>query len=271
MNKPSANFLCALPQQEHRYYQTYFHIDAGYVWGDGMDASTKANFFADMTAVFSKAGWEVEDPRGLSSCPTVHKGDSHLYCHPMQLSGPCERSLVDEVVSILSSAKTCTLRNVAIHDQVYDLTDVQYKNALDTVQADIEADIIAAFTTSRKDKYLSDSNSQIYNIANRYHIRTLDKNYGIRSDDIHIKYVEARFNDMVERGAIIRYADPVRGVMYRSATQMDRLMQDSEQLSQPPVKISFADRLRDAQVRAKAQQENQNIPRTQPGISYTRG
>ena len=212
------NFLNALPEQTRQYFKTHFRIESGYKWGEGMEPDQRDRFFSEMMDLFAKAGWEVYPPDRPSSCPTVRKGGSELYCHPMELSGPCEEHLQEEVHTLLNFAETCRLLSTEVKGQVYDISDEQYSKALESVKRDIEKEIIGAFRTKNKMQYYPGYYDKLDEVADRYHVKTLTRSLIISSDDPHIKYVKGVFQELLQQGKIICKANETHGKMYRAAT-----------------------------------------------------
>ena len=219
MAKVNENFLNALPAQEHEYFYTHFKIEAGYQWGSGMEANARDTFFDEMKALFSAAGWAVEEAKFSGSCPTVHKGGNRLYCHPMELSGPCVRTLHDEVTAIVAQANSCFLRQIETYKRVYDLSDEQYKEALDSVREDVERDLLKAFTTDRKDRYVNGCYTVLDDVSESYRVPTLKRTLGISSGDVHCQYISDVFQDLVKEGKILSRENARGGMAYRTAPE----------------------------------------------------
>ncbi len=247
MSKVNETFLNSLPAQNHIYYNTYFRIEAGYVWGSGMSKEDTLCFFEEMKQLFSKAGWSVEESGSSSGCPTVHKGGNHLYCHPMQLSGPCEPSLRPEVERLLTGAETCFLRSFDTYSQVYDVTDEQYQSALEAARKDIAADLMQAFRTEHKHQYIQGYYSIVDEVAEHYRVPTLDRSSGvICSDDVHIRYITGVFQDLTKEGKILYRESDRGGKQYRAATGPELLELARRQAANLNTKIQGAqDRIQD--------------------------
>lgn len=265
MSRISEAFLSAVPVQEHLYYNIHFSIDAGYVWDRGMSQAAADQFYNGMKETFSAAGWTVEYPRSNGGCPTFHKGGNALYCHPMELSGPCEPGLIDEVEALIKSSRVCHHRFTKVYDQIYDITNEQYQAALDSAKDHIEADLMAAFSTKRRNLYHHGSWPQLFEVAKRYCIPTLDRHLGISSDDIFVKHVQTVFDELVSAGKIIHKDDPTKGKLYRSATGPELLEKARKQA------VSLSGRIQNAQQRATDQNgPGRKAPR-EKGPSNERG
>ena len=218
MSNINDKFLKALPEQPRQYYKTHFTIESGYKWGEGMAPELRDRFFGEMIDLFSKAGWEVQPAERSSICPTVRKDGNELYCHPMELSGPCEEHLQEEVMTLLNFAENCQLVGVVVSDQVYSVSDEQYFQALNTVRGDIEKDLMSAFDTGSRMRFFPGYYDKVDDVAYHYYIKTLDRPTGISSDDPHMKYIHNVFHDLIQQGKIICKANDTHGKLYRTAT-----------------------------------------------------
>jgi len=257
MAKTNETFLNALPHQEHTYFKTYFRINAGYEWGYGMPKEKTECFENEMKELFSKAGWSIEESRSSAGCPTFHKGGNQLYCHPMELSGPCESAVCAEVETLLKSAETCDFLCTDCYGIVYDVSDKQYAEAMSAARQDIENDLLAAYSTGRKDKYIRGYYAAVDNISEKFYVPTLTRPVGvISSTDVHVQYVKDVFQDLVKEGKILSVDTERGGKAYRALTGPERLEMARKEA------ISLASRIQDAQSRA----DSQAIPKSSPEI-----
>ena len=220
---PNEKLINALPEQTEDFIHTRFNIEAGYKWGIGMPPDRMEAFNAEIKQLFAAAGWTIEDGRSSSIGPTVRYGKSSLYCHPMELSGPCEQKLYPMVTAILSLASTCNLQSIEKLGHVYDITDQEYCSALHTVRKDIEKDLLAAFRTQSKMQYTYGFYDKVDDVANRYRIPTTNSYIGTSSNDIQVKYTTQVFNDLVKEGKILCKENKDGKKMYRSITGSELL------------------------------------------------
>lgn len=212
------NLLKTLPEQTEEYIHTRFNIEAGYKWGSGMPQNQTEAFNEEIKQLFTTAGWTVEEGHSDSIGPTVRYGNSSLYCHPMELSGPCEQKLYPMITAILSLASTCSLQSIETLGPVYNLTDHEYRSILDHVRKDIEKDLLNAFRTKNKMEYINGCYQKINDVAMRYRIPTLNSYIGISSSDTQITYTTQVFDDLLQNGKILRKENNRGTAMYRSIT-----------------------------------------------------
>lgn len=241
MDEINKTLLANLPKQDHLYMKTHISIEAGYIWGKGIDEVLQDKFYSEMEKLFTDAGWTIEGSHFRGACPTFHKEKNKLYCHPSQLSGPLEPDLLSEVETLINKATTCKLRYSENYDQIYDMTDEQYKEALETCKKDIQKDIMEAFKTKRRNlyHYLYD----IDHVYRHYRIPTLTNYIGISSNDVYIKYINEVFESMVQSGDILPYKHPTKGTLYRTITKAEK-----EMLQTNP---SLMNKIQDAQSRTE--------------------
>lgn len=221
----SKKLLRELPEQTETYTHTRFNIEAGYKWGAGMPPDKMNDFFDEIKNLFSAAGWSINEGISPSIAPTVTYGSSSLYCHPMELSGPCEEKLYPVISAILEQASTCILLNIEKLGPVYKVTDQEYEQALSALRKDIEKDLLEAFQTPHPTKFLPGYYDKLTTVAEQYRIPTLKSYIGISSNDIHIKYTTQVFSDMLRNGKICCKEDAHGHKTYRSLTSSERLEQ----------------------------------------------
>lgn len=215
--------LKELPEQTEKYIHTRFNIEAGYRWGSGMPQNQMNQFYKEIKDLFTAAGWSVDE--GSRSCvaPTVRFGSSSLYCHPMELSGPCSPKLYPMVIDILSKATTCNLMNIETLEPVFNLSTQEYEKVLGALQKDIEKDLLEVFSTAHPMQYTSEYYDRLDSVAAHYRIPTLTSYIGVSSQDPHIRYISQAFNNLVREGKILCKENQYGHKMYRSITGAERL------------------------------------------------
>lgn len=197
----NTDMLSILPKQDKEYFNTYFRISSGYVWGEGLPPEQTEKFFSEMKKLFSNAGWEVQETKFSSGCPSVVKGKNSLYCHPMNLSGPCQPAVIPEVLSILANAKACRLCGFDTHQQIFDLSEEEYLSVLEQLKPQIEEDILTCF-------HIAEGENPVHKwmvldtIGEKYWIPTLNS-YLIRSsDDIAERFADDLICQLTKDGKL---------------------------------------------------------------------
>lgn len=190
--------------QEKEYRRISMELNSGYAWGSGMLPAAKERFHREMKELFTTAGWEYVAPAFDTASPSYRKGNSLLYCHPMELSGPCEASLMPEVAQLLEKVAHCTVLAYKDEGRVYDMTDEQYADILHGLRAEIEKDLLKAF--SAKDS-LSDS-ERCTSVMEKYRIMTLERTTNVLSSNCpYWKCVEETLKELIKQKKIIRKPD----------------------------------------------------------------
>lgn len=188
------------------YKNVYFRIKAGYKWGEGMEGKQKADFFAEIQSLFLKVGWNCEHPNLSGSCPSVHKGLSRLYCHPMNISGEVSESLIEEVRGILKNGTTFEHYCTDEYDTIYDMPDEVYQSYLDEKREQIKADVINAFITKRSNLYYNEYNAGevLAKVSKKWHIHRIQKGENWRQANmIESKFIGGIFQKLIDDGHIL--------------------------------------------------------------------
>ncbi len=142
----------------NEYVKVYFRIDAKHCQYpfntyDGYEDDRK-KFKQETEQLFQTIGWNVADEKFPPvSCATVTDGKSHLYLHPQNFSGEVLKNDVKKIANLLSSATTFKLRYVDLYDTVYDITDQEYGEYLNTQIMQIKKRIFEACKTPRTNKF----------------------------------------------------------------------------------------------------------------------
>lgn len=223
--KLNEKLLRELPEQTEKYIHTRFNIEAGYRWGSGMPMDKMNAFYDEIKDLFAAAGWTVKGGCPPTVAPTVYYESSSLYCHPMELSGPCEEKLYPIVSAILNQATTCSLQSIEKLGQVYKLSDHEYENALHSIRKDIEKDLLNAFKTTHPMEFISGYYNNLSTVAEQYRVPTLKSYIGLSSNDVQVKYITQVFNDMIKDGKILCKENNHGYKSYRSTTGAERLEQ----------------------------------------------
>jgi hypothetical protein len=141
------------------YVHVYFRINAGYVWGAGMDKDKVLSFDTEIVGILRGLGfdkWEDWPVRSMSgACPKGWRGVEHLYCHPMDLSGWVKAEAVPVIEEALKHGKTFTLRGIDRFKEAMNYTEEEYTRAMEAKRGELEGKLIEVFTTTRKNRYKS--------------------------------------------------------------------------------------------------------------------
>lgn len=188
------------------YQNVHFRIQAGYKWGEGMDKDKADAFYSEIKTLFEGANWIVKHQGGHGVCPTVQNGLSYLYCHPMDISGVVEKTIIDSVESVLKSGKTFRHYGTDVYDTIIDMSDAAYSEHLNRHLIDIRSDIIEAFKTKRSNLYISEYNigSVLSKVCGKWQIYRIQNGDKWRDKDgiVH-RIVSDLFSELVDIGLIV--------------------------------------------------------------------
>lgn len=189
------------PNKKENYRNLAISLYSGYEWGFGMLPAASNAFHNEMQALFTSSGWEYHAPHYSNTCPEYSKGNSHLYCHPLKISGPCEANLVDEVVFIVSKAKECSILEVEDKGRIYDVSEDNYLAALETLRPSIEQDLLTAFS----DPNIGSDYTCFEDVVRKYCVPTLDNQTAMMASTMpYWKYTNDVYNDLIAQNKIIK-------------------------------------------------------------------
>lgn len=185
-----------------KYFNTYFRISAGYVWGRGMNEEKMRLFYNEITLLFVNAGWGIQHVDSFSSCIYVIKGKTKLYVHPMELSGPCEEGLVEKVSALLSEGERWTLTRVDVYDELLDMNrDELMEHYRKEYAGKADSLLREGFRRKRGEKI--PISPTLFEIGGRIKVKTLEDHLCRSSMDPDQAFLRERFDSLVERGEIV--------------------------------------------------------------------
>ena len=193
--------LAALPADSKEYRNLSISLFSGYNWGFGMLPAASQSFHQEMGELFKEAGWEHHEPKFENACPEYSKGKSRLYCHPTQISGPCEKDLVSEVCQLVSKATTCMVTKAEDRGRIFDITQEQYNAALEILRPEIERDLLKEFSLSNRN---SDSDRHKV-VMMKYRVLTLQNHTDTLSSALpYWKFTEDVLADLIAQKKIVK-------------------------------------------------------------------
>lgn len=201
-----------------KYFEVYFRIKSAYQGYSGFenDEQSKA-FHEEVAATFASDGWEVIS--GKSSCysDTVKKDKQELYLHPMYFSGVICEDSIEHLHTLLSAPELSTFScyHVDVYDEYKDMTDEEYLSLLYAQENEIEAALLAACRTKRKNLYAIGSIAM--SVAKQFSVLRLGQRPGCNKEHIVVREV---FNRLTRTGAI-EVATTKSGVGYRTTLKKE--------------------------------------------------
>lgn len=178
-----------------RYFHVYFRIDTGYAWGRGLEKSKTLAFYKEIRDTFEKAGWAIEEHHPYETIDVIN-GKTRLYVHPMELSGPCEESLIPVVEALLVNRTTFTHYRTDRYNELLDLEGDALMAEYHKKDAETDARLLNAFRSP------DDAFYTVFDLAQKIRIPTLHDYLGFSSGEPAHVYARERFNTIVEKGLI---------------------------------------------------------------------
>lgn len=199
------------------YKHVYFRLNSGYVWGKGMNQDKTENFYSDILGLFAAEGWTIKETYRNGSGATVANGNSSLYIHPQEVSGYVTEELIPAVSAALEHG--CTFQHYAtdIYETAYNWTAQQYRGYLNSKRGDINAALLEAFKTPRRNLYKFDYNA-LPVVISKFHVQRLDGQNGHCTGDITEQVIRQMFTALVNTGKIDQ-GETKNGTAYRTAPQ----------------------------------------------------
>lgn len=209
-----------------------FHIEAGYIWGTGIKKERNKAFKDEIIQLFNEAGFEVKLTNSYSDCLTATKGYTSLYCHPMTLSGCCEKSQINEIETIISKANTFTHTKTEIYQEIYPYSIKQESEYYKLIFGDnIENQLLTSFATQSYNDYKS-KNDILDLIIDELKIETISNKYLFTSESPCYIYVHEIYDKMLAEGLLIEDSeteDDFYWKLCRSITDEELKLQKQKQ------------------------------------------
>lgn len=177
---------------------TYLRIhcnnyDRGWPSDRGQDA-----FKTESREILQTLGWKLLKGRD-GVCDTVTKDQQELYLHPMSFSGVVDEAEVPSLLEQLSAAKTFQCYHVDHYEEYTDLSDEEYRAALEAKRDEITNFILENCRTKRTDRYIVDSVAA--RVAKQFEIcRLYDKD---RHNSVGLRFVSELIDQLLQQGRMV--------------------------------------------------------------------
>lgn len=187
---------------DKEYAKVYFRIDTkGFNCMGGMfnGDEDKTAFYAEIRKVFYNLGWYVDD------WMEVENGNEGLYPHPNNISGIILKNNVKRIAEALNCCRTIKIRWVDIYDDVYDITDDEYANYLETKREEIIDYILHNYGTTRTRFYYYTSSicSEIARRIERKRVNNNGYKWNVRTDTQAYSFIEEIIKELVKKGYMV--------------------------------------------------------------------
>lgn len=190
--------------KDNEYCEVYFRIECpAYMQGkypcNFDDDKDRISFRKEVREILEDLGWYFSND--YSCEPTKWK--SHLYIHPQNISGEILKKEVKQLAEVFENNQTFTLRWVDIYDTVFDITDEQYTEYLDTQKDKIKSLLLLYCKTTRKNLFKNcfDVINSIAGEVRLHRINDKDGHYGERA--FTANYINTVVDELIKQRYLV--------------------------------------------------------------------
>ena len=210
------------------YRKVYLRIrSGGYNSGWASDAD-QAAFKEESRRIFQELGWTLHaGGNGISDTVTI--GHQDLYLHPTSFSGVMDEANIQSLREQLSKAQTFHCYHVDCYEEYLDMSDEEYRAALEAKRGEITSFILEQCRTKRSNLYITDPVAE--RVAQRFEIcRPCDKD---RKNGVGNRFVAELMAQLLQEGRLVT-AETTHGEGIRTATAKE-LGARRQSMEQEPV------------------------------------
>ena len=178
-------------------------------WSSEVD---KAAFDQECRRLFPQRGWTLHMGRS-GVCDTVTKDRQDLYLHPTSFSGVMDENNIQPLQEQLLTARTFQCYAVDCCEEYADLSDEEYRAALEAKRGEITAFILEQCRTKRTNLYITDPIALYF--AEHFEIcRLCDRD---RNNSVGNRFMSELIHQLLQEGRLIS-AETTNGKGIRTAT-----------------------------------------------------
>jgi len=214
-----------------KYSNTYFRIEgngygARFTWQENI----RVAYDNEVRNIFAAQGWIISESERNGAAVRATKGRSNLYLHPQNFSGVCENAEREKLFEAFKNATTFRCCSVDVYEEIHDMSDAQLNALMESKKEAIEAELLEAFTTKRRNLYVADVGlfGVDGTIAKQHVVKRLaidgKKSFGGQDEcsmGICYTFVNNIFHGLVESGKIVT-AKTKYGLGYRTSKKDER-------------------------------------------------
>ena len=196
------------------YRKVYFRIQIHtYGYGSGWSSEAdKAAFDSECRDLFQQLGWALH-PGSNGVCDTVTKDRQDLYLHPFNFSGVMDEANIQPLQEQLSKGKTFQCYAVDCYEEYADLSDEEYRAALEAKREEITAFILEQCRTKRTNLYITAPVA--LHFAEHFEIcRLYDRE---RHNAVGNRFMSELIDQLLQEGRLVS-AETTHGAGIRTAT-----------------------------------------------------
>lgn len=198
-----------MPRDENIYVRSYFRVESGYVWGEGMPQEKVWTFYFEVVRILDAIGFKSWKKSGSGSCFEGFRGGcENLYCHPQDLVGWVRKDRLEEIAEALRKGSTFKLYHVDTYEEAYNYTVEELNAVLLERKEALEGQLLERFWTPRRNLFKSpdlDIKTGLAYFAHRGELRRAE-----------CLLIQSTFDELVACGKIAK-ADKDGRAIYRTA------------------------------------------------------
>ena len=184
---------------------------SGYNFGWANDKDQTA-FKEESRRIFQELGWTLKTGSN-GVCDTVTKGHQDLYLHPTNFSGVLDEANIQHLQEQLSKARTFQCYHVDSYEEYQDLSDEEYRAALEAKRGEITDFILKQCRTKRSNLYNIDPVADC--VAQQFEVcRLCDKD---RKNGVGKRFMVELVAQLLQEGRLVT-AETAYGEGIRTAT-----------------------------------------------------
>ena len=159
-------------------------------------------FDKELAEVFTALGWECKETAYNGRCSTWTKGKSHLYMHPQNFSGEVLKNEIKEIAEAIEKRETFFLRWVDLYKTIYDITDEEYMNYLESKKKEIRKLLFKFSSTTRTSKFYH-LIPTCKNVGNKVGLPRIGFQNIFLGHGIALDYILKVAEEMIEEGLLV--------------------------------------------------------------------
>ena len=207
------------------YRMVYLRVrSSGYNFGWTSDTD-QAAFKEESRRLFQELGWMLHVGHN-GVCDTVTKGNQDLYLHPLSFSGVLDEAHIQPLLDQLSKAQTFQCYHLDRYEEYLDMSDEEYRAALEAKRGEITAFILEQCRTKRSNLYITAPVAVI--VAEQFEVcRLCDKD---RNNSVGKRFVAELMTQLLQEGRLVSAeTDQGEGIRTATAKELGARHQSMEQ------------------------------------------
>ena len=209
----------------NEYVNIHFRIEAKHYdyLSYNFSKSERIEFYNEVKNALYPLGWKEEDGEDEWGCGDIIKGKQHLYLHPQDFSGEILKNEVKIIAEALKEHNSFYLRWVDLYKTVYDMSDDEYNQYLETRKNEIKKDLFENFTTPRTNKYYYTYDVSM-KLFSKYGLKRIGVNDGLNySNGQTVQFIKIIIEGMIKEGLLVGIIDEDKYAnMFRSFNKTEK-------------------------------------------------